>query len=71
MPYYKGHKIVLCTGVQHDGRWIYDYGMSELAKGARGKSKGTTHGTYPTREEAQAAGLKQAQHLIDSRASST
>lgn len=67
MPYYRGHKIVLRTGVQHDGRWICDYGIVELTKGARGKNKGMAHGTYPTREEAQAAGLKKAQYIIDAR----
>ena len=30
MPYYRGHKIVLRTGVQHDGRWICDYGIVEV-----------------------------------------
>jgi hypothetical protein len=66
MPYYKGHKIVLRTGVQHDGRWICDYGIVEVAQGGRGKNNGMAHGTYPTREEAQAAGFKMAQCIIDS-----
>lgn len=66
MPYYKGRKIVLRMGVQHDGRWICDYGITDVTKKSIGKNKGMAHGTYPTREEAQAAGLKKAQHLIDS-----
>ena len=69
MPYYKGRKIVLRTGVQHDGRWICDYGIMEVTKDSIEKSKGMAHGTYLTREEAQAAGLKKAQHIIDSRKS--
>jgi hypothetical protein len=67
MPYYKGHKIVLRTGIQHDGRWICDYGIIEGTKESIGKNQGMAHGTYPTREEALAAGLKKAQYLIDSR----
>lgn len=71
MPYYKGRKIVLRTGVQHDGRWICDYGIIEVTKEPIEKNKGMAHGTYPSREEAQAAGLKRAQCIIDSRESAT
>jgi hypothetical protein len=67
MLYYKGRKIVLRTGVQHDGRWICDYGIIDGTKGSLGVNKGKAHGTYPTREEAQAAGLKMAQCIIDLR----
>jgi hypothetical protein len=35
MPYYKGHKIVLRTGVQYDGQWICEYDI------------GMANGTYP------------------------
>ncbi|MGC4097875.1 MAG: hypothetical protein QM706_12230 [Nitrospira sp.] len=69
MPYYKGRKIVLRTGVQHDGRWICDYGIIDGAKGSLATNKGVAHGTYPTREEAQTAGLKMAQCIIDCRES--
>jgi hypothetical protein len=45
MPYYRGHKIVLRTGVQHDGRWICDYGIVDGTKGSLGMNKGMAHGT--------------------------
>jgi hypothetical protein len=67
MLYYKGLKIVLRTGMQHDGRWICDYDIIDGTKGSLGVNKGMAHGAYPTREEAQAVGLKMAQCIIDSR----
>lgn len=52
--------------MQHDGRWICDYGIIDVTKESIEKNKGMARGTYPSREEAQAAGLKEAQHIIDS-----
>ncbi len=65
-PYYKGRKVALHASQQDDGQWICNYGIIEAPTWIAA-NKGRADGTYPTREAAEAAGLKKAQCIIDSR----
>ncbi|HEU5408189.1 MAG TPA: hypothetical protein VFU48_10510, partial [Nitrospira sp.] len=67
IPRYKKHKIALQALEQNAGQWIGEYGIIEAPRELIAANKERTGGTHPSREEAEAAGLKKARRIIDSR----
>jgi len=63
---YKHRKIELSPRRQADGTWHCQYRIIEFRQVCWGYHNGRTSGVFPSREEATAAALEEAKHIVDS-----
>ncbi|UVT17293.1 MAG: hypothetical protein H8K04_07050 [Nitrospira sp.] len=63
---YKKHQIELAARQQEDGRWVCQYVIIEFGPRHWRYNKGFPDGRFGTRQQAEAAALKQARRIINS-----